>query len=69
MISICIRMSSRDIIAINLQLNLIKNATKDGWRVRRLNDKQIELLCDWDGTINYEKICYNLLTKNYMLSA
>lgn len=34
---------SRDVIMITLQLSIIKIAIMNGWSVKRLNEKQIEL--------------------------
>jgi len=35
--------TSRDLLIIMLQIIIMKNAEANGWSVRRLNNKQIEL--------------------------
>lgn len=52
---------SRDLIIITLQMIIIKNALRNGWGVRKLNQKQIEITKKWCRTDNYERICLNLL--------
>lgn len=51
----------RDVIILTLQLTIMRNAALNGWNVRRLNDKQIELTKKWNKNDNYEKICCELI--------
>ena len=51
----------RNIIILTLQLTLIRNAVCAGWTVRRINEKQIELIKKFNKYDNYEKLCCELI--------
>ena len=49
--------TSREILILTLQTLIIMRAMSYGWRVRRLNNKQIELTKKFDKNEDYDKIC------------
>jgi uncharacterized membrane protein YqjE len=54
---------SREILILTLQTLIIMNAMSCGWRVRRLNNKQIELIKKFDKNEDYDKICNTIFLK------
>lgn len=57
---------SKNILIIALQITIMKNAEQNGWNVRRLNDKQIELTKKLNTDDDYEKICHDLFKSSLM---
>ena len=54
---------SREILILTLQTLIIVNAMACGWKVRRLNNKQIELTKQFDKSEDYDKICNTIFLK------
>ena len=54
----------KNIIIMTLQLTIIKNAELSGWKVKRLNEKQIELSRKWNHLEDYDEMCKTLFMKS-----
>lgn len=54
----------RQLLIFILQLTVIKNAKNNNWKVRVLNEKQIEIIKDYDKNDDMELICRNLIQMN-----
>ena len=53
--------SIRQLLILILQLTIIKNAKNNNWKVRILNDKQIEIIKEYNKNDDIEIICKNLI--------
>ena len=51
----------RDILIMTLQLTITRNAITNGWTVRKINNKQLELTKKWNNNEDYDKICCGFL--------
>ena len=54
----------RHLLIFILQLTIIRNAKNNNWRVKILNEKQIEIIKDYDKNDNIELICRDLIQTN-----
>lgn len=54
-------MTERDTMILSLQIAIINQAKRDGWHVRRLNNRQIEIVRKHNENIDYNQICRQLL--------
>jgi len=53
--------SVRQLLILILQLTIIKNAKNNNWKVRILNEKQIEIIKEYNKNDDIEIICKNLV--------
>jgi hypothetical protein len=51
----------REVIIMTLQLTIMRNATINGWTIRRHSDKQLELTKKWNEDEDYDKTCHELI--------
>ena len=57
-------MKSIEEIKETLKESIIDNAKIEGWKVKKINDKQIEIIKNRKDDDNYERLCYELIVKS-----